>query len=148
MLPKELEEFYKIVYKNLFQNFFYIFAFFYVLRCYFVRCKKKCFLLFLCYCICVLDPHFAPYLANNDAGIAFVYMLVHISVCWRGNRLHMCARVCSGCFLSGRACSLRKRNPFLLQNNAFNCDLSDANGRSKYNIFKCGIKLQKSEPLF
>lgn len=50
----------------------------------FMRRKANCFLLLPCYCVCVLDHHFAPYLANFDAGIAFIYMLVHTSVYWRG----------------------------------------------------------------
>jgi len=56
------------------------------------------------------------------------------------NRLHMCARVSSGCSLRGRAWSLRKRNPFPLQKNALNCDLSDVKGRSKHNAVKIWYK--------
>jgi len=44
-------------------------------------------------------PHSAPYLANIDAGIAFINMLVHTRVCWRGiacMRVHM--------FLMGAFC--------------------------------------------
>ena len=48
----------------------------------------------------------------------------------------MCARVSSGCFLRGRAWSLRKRNPFLLQNNVLNCNLSYVKGRRKHNTVK------------
>jgi hypothetical protein len=43
---------------------------------------------------------------------------------------------------------LRKRNPFLLQNNSLNCHLSDVNGRSKYNKFKIWYKTSEIRATF
>jgi hypothetical protein len=42
------------------------------------------FPLLLCFCVCVLDPHFSPYPVNTDVEIAVIYMFVHTSVCWIG----------------------------------------------------------------
>jgi hypothetical protein len=44
------------------------------------------------------------------------------------------------CLSNSTLVSLRKRNTFLLQNDALKCDISDVKGRSKYNTFKIWYK--------
>jgi len=119
------------------RNFLY-FCIFYVLRCYFVSDVKE---IFSCFFPIVFAPWtliLHPTSQIMTPALIYIHVGAHKRVLAR-NRLHtrMCARVSSGCFLRGRAWSLRKRNPFLLQNNALNCDVT---GRSKHNTVKMWCK--------